>query len=388
MKQEIISYLSTISDEIFQLSKYLYDNPETSFNEFKACKYITAILEKNKFNVTNNFLSIPTAFFAEYGSGHPKICYICEYDAVQNFGHITGHNLISSMSLSAALSVSGVIPKTGGTVIVIGCPGEFINGSKVTMTKEGVFDDIDIVLMAHPDIITAESGTSKAILPLSIKYKSNEGFAYRTIGEYSALDATLFTFNAINELKKGFKKDSAINGVIVKGGSTPYLIPSETEANFYIRASKMTDAITIDEKIRKLMDTIGAIMGISINVSMYELPYDELITNKTLSRLFSHNLKEAGIIDIFNPKNTSSGLSLGTVSHKVPCIHPYVSIIEDNTTQYSTLEFARATTSDFAHDKVMKAAQALALTGLDVIESNSLLLEVKNEFFANLKETN
>ncbi|MDF2883818.1 MAG: amidohydrolase [Clostridiaceae bacterium] len=388
MKQEIISYLTTISNEMFQLSKYLYDNPETSFNEFKACKYITAILEKNKFNVTNNFLSIPTAFFAEYGSGHPKICYVCEYDAVENLGHITGHNLISSMSLAAALGVSKVIPKTGGTVIVIGCPGEFINGSKVVMSKEGVFDDIDIVLMAHPDIITAESGTSKAILPLSVKYKSNDGLAYRSTGHYSALDAALLTFNAINSLTKGFKKDFDINGVIVNGGSSPYLIPSETECKFYIRTSKMTDAVKIEEKIRKLIDTIGTIMEISFNISIYESPYDELITNKTLSRLFSHNLKEAGIIDILDSKDTLSGLSLGTVSHRVPCIHPYVSIIDDNVIDYSSKEFAMATISDFAQDKVMKTAQSLALTGLDIIENKALLSEIKNEFFAKRKETN
>ncbi len=388
MKQQIISYLTTISDEIFQLSKYLYNNPETSFNECKACKYITNILEKNKFNVKRNFLGIPTAFLGEYGSGHPKVCYICEYDAVENLGHITGHNLISSMSLAAALGVSKVIQSTGGTVIVLGCPGEFINGSKVVMAKEGVFDDIDIVLMAHPDIITAGSGTSKAILPLSVKYKSNDGLAYRSIGSYSALDAALFTFNAINSLTKGFKNDFSINGVMVNGGTTPYLIPSETESEFYIRASKMTDAAKIEKKIRELVDTIGNIMEISFNISIYESPYDELITNKTLSRLFSHNLKEAGIIDILDCKDTLSGLSLGTVSHKVPCIHPYISIVDDTSIEYSSIEFAMATISDFAHEMVMKTAQSLALTGLDVIENKTLLSEIKSEFFSKTKETN
>jgi Metal-dependent amidase/aminoacylase/carboxypeptidase len=95
MKQEIITYLSTIKQQLFDLSKYIYDNPEHSFNEYKSSKYIINILRQNNFNITENFLNIPTAFFAQYGSGHPKICYICEYDAVENKGHINGHNLIS-----------------------------------------------------------------------------------------------------------------------------------------------------------------------------------------------------------------------------------------------------------------------------------------------------
>ena len=36
------------------------------------------------------------------------------------------------------------------------------------MVKQGVFDDIDVVMMAHPDLTTCESGTSSC--NYSIKY--------------------------------------------------------------------------------------------------------------------------------------------------------------------------------------------------------------------------
>jgi len=382
MKQKIISHLNTIKEELQELSVYIFENPEESFHEYKACNHIISMLKSNKFNVKTNFLQIPTSFYAEYGKGHPRICYLCEYDAVPEKGHITGHNLISAISLGAAISLSKVINKTGGSIVVLGCPGEFISGAKITMAKQGVFDDIDAVLMAHPDVITCESGNSKAIVPLKISYESNSGFTYRKKdNKYTALDACLFTFNTLNILSKGFNNGIDIDGVILKGGESPYLLPSKTESKFYIRADKMVQACGIESKIRRLVDTTSFIMDLKSEICLYELPYEELITNKTLSRLFSHNLKESGIIDIAPPYNTNSGLSIGIISHKTPCIHPFVSIIQDKKIKYSSPEFALATTSYFAQDIMCKTAQALALTGLDLIEKESLLIEAKKELF-------
>lgn len=382
MKQEIITHLNLIKEDILNLSKYLYENPEESFHEYKAHDYIVNMLKSHNFKVKEHYLDLPTAFYAEYGSGHPKICYICEYDAVKDLGHIVGHNLISSISLGAAISLSKIIPKSGGSVIVLGCPGEFLGSSKVTMTKQGTFNDIDVVLMAHPDTITAESGTSMAVIPIKIKYKSKQGFAYRKSKGYSALDACLFTFNTLSLLEKGFEEDSTIDGVILKGGDSPYLLPSETESKFYIRSSKMCTACQIERKIRELVKTTSSIMDIEAEICLYELPYDELIPNSVLSRVFCHNLKESGIINVGSPKDTNSALSLGTVSQVVPCIHPYIRITEDKDLKYSSSEFALATISYFAQDRVIKTAQALALTGFDLIDNESLLKQIKNEFYS------
>ena len=380
MRQHIISHLSSFEDDIYEFSKHLYENPEESFNEYKAYSYIVDMLKEHNFDVQEHFCQIPTSFYASYGSGYPKICYLCEYDAVKDKGHVVGHNLVSAMSLTAAIGLSSVMDKFEGTVIVIGCPGEYTSGAKVTLAKQGVFDDIDVVLMAHPDVSTHQNGTSMAILPLKITYKSTSGFTYRSTASYSALDACLFTFNAIGLLEKGFPEDCSIDGIIAKGGSTPSMNPSEAEGKFYIRAAKMCDAVKIECKIRELAKTVGSIMDVSSEVNLYELPYEELIPNDTLSRIFTHNLKESGIINVGDSQNTMSGLSLGTVSHIVPCIHPYIGIIDNPEIQYSSKEFADATISKYATENVLKAGYALAFTGLDMIEREDLLREVKMEF--------
>ncbi|WP_315116803.1 M20 family peptidase [uncultured Clostridium sp.] len=386
MKQEIVTSLNLLDKEIFNISRYIYDNPEKSFHEYKCSAYLIDILKKHSFNVIENFMNMPTAFYGEYGIGHPKICFICEYDSADDLGHISGHNLISSISIAAALSLTKAVDKIGGSIVVIGCPGEYVGSSKVTMVRQGVFNGIDAVLMAHPNTVTAESGSSTALIPLEITYTSEKGMSFMKSSSHSALDAGILTFNAINALSKGFNSTISVNGVITEGGTSPALLPHLWQGKFYIRGSKMCHIEPIEKKIRDLVKYISNLLEVHSEISLYELPYEELITNSTLSRIFSHNLKESGLIDIDPPKDTFSSLSLGTVSHVVPCIHPYISIVESDSIKYSSPEFAMVTISRFAHEKVMKVAQALAITALDLLQKESLLSEIKLEFNKTIKK--
>jgi metal-dependent amidase/aminoacylase/carboxypeptidase family protein len=381
MRQEINTYLINIKDTLYDLSNYLYNNPEESFQEYNACKYITDILRNHNFDVKENFLQMPTAFYAQFGSGHPKVCYLCHYDGKRDLGHITGNNLTAMMSLGAALALKEVSKKLEGTVIIIGCPGELTGGSKATMAKEGVFEDIDVVLMASPNTITAESGTSPAVLPLKVKYKGKANEAYIKTSGYSSLDCTLFTLTALNLLLKGFGDSVRIATEVNSGGNGLKLPLGEAEINIQIQASSKMEASKIEEKIIATAVAASSLMNISFNTSLYDLPYDELITNPTLSRIFCHNLKECGIIDGTTAEREASPLSIGSVSHHVPCIYPYISITDDSSIHLSTPAFAKAATTDFALDTAMKATQALALTGLDMMENRTLISDVRSEFF-------
>ncbi|WP_040209916.1 amidohydrolase [Clostridium polynesiense] len=386
MKQELINSINLCSDEVFKLSDFLFHHPEISYKEYDACRNIVSFLKEKGFKVQENFLNISTAFQAEYGKGYPKICLICEYDGVEGYGHITGHNLLCGISLMSAVAIKSIVHKFQGSLTVLGCPGEYLGGAKVTMSKQGVFDDTDAVLLAHPDTETAESGTSYSILPLAVNYFGSSGLAFLSSGNYNALDAVLLTFNILNSIIKGLPEDITIQGILSKGGITPLIIPKESGGKFYIRAKNSSGASHAETMLKSIVSFVENLLKIKSEVSLYEPPYQELLTNITLSRLFSHNLKECGIIDINPPRDIYAGLSLGTVSHKAPCIHPYIGITEDNSIKYGTIDFGRATLSSFAKDKAVKAASALALTALDLIESENLLSEVKTEYFDMSRE--
>ena len=385
MKQEMISFLSNNESEIKALCNYLYENPEESYKESKSSSYICDLLNKYNFNVTKDYLDIPNSFYAIKGNSFPKICYLCEYDAIPNAGHLTGHNVLTSMSVAAALLLGEVIEKIGGSVAIIGCPGEYLGGTKNIMVKQGTFNDIDVVMECHPDIDTSESGSSSAIIALSVKYTSESKFSFLNRNNYTALDALLLTFNIVNSLKKGLDKNIEINSVINSGGTTPLFTPSECEAKFYIRAKNTKLAELTECKIRKIASFVSELTCIPKKICLYEPPNDNLITNKTLNRLFSHNLKENGIISINGPVNVYSGLSIGSVSKVVPTIHPYISIVKDDTS-YGSKKFLEATQSDFAFEQIKKAALALAFTGMDLIKNNNLLNEIRNEFYKQIEQ--
>ena len=381
MRQEVISYLSTEKEALFNLCKFLHDNPEDSYKEYDACKYICNFLRDRDFDVREKFLDLDTAFYAKKGNGYPKICFLCEYDAIKSKGgHITGHNLLTTISITSALGLSKVIEKSGGTVILIGCPGEYLGGTKSTYVRQGIFDDIDVVLTAHPDIVTSESGTSKAIIPLKVTFKGHDGLSFLDFDSFTSLDGTMLTFNVINALSKGFCKKANIHTILSQGGITPLLRPVESEGKLYIRAESTKTAKCIENKIRNIVACISDTMNLESCVELYEPPNEELLSNQVLNRLYSHNLKENGIINIGKPRDIDAGLSLGTVSHKVPCIHPYINIVDNVNIDYGTKEFADATISSFAQEQALSASYALISTALDLIESDFLLSEVKETF--------
>lgn len=381
MKQEMISNLEKHKDDIKNLNSYLYNNPEESYKEYNGYNYICDFLINNNFNVKRKFLDLETSFYASKGNGCPKICFICEYDAVPGEGHLTGHNLLTTTSIAAALSLGSIIEKIGGSVIIIGCPGEYLGGTKSVMVKQGVFDDIDVVLLAHPDIVTSESGSSSAIIPLSIKFIGHSGLSFLNKGTYTSLDGILLTFNILNSLLKGFPEDVEVNSILSNGGFTPLLLPLESEAKFYIRAKEMDIAKIAESKLREIAIYVSKLIRVQYSISLYEPENEELVTNRTLNRLFSHNLKENGIINIADSRDIYSGLSLGIVSKKVPCIHPYISVVPNEDIKYGTKDFAKATITDYAFDEAMKAALSLSFTGYDIILNENLLSEVKSEFY-------
>jgi len=386
MKQEIINYLATIEEEIHKISKFLYEYPEESFNEHKAHGYLTNILKENNFTIQENFLDISTAFMAQFGEGHPKICYICEYDCSCKEGHILGSNLISSMSIGAALGLSRVIPKTGGSVIILGCPGEFLGGTKVTMSKQGVFDDIDVILMSQPSFKNTNCCSSPALLPIKITHRCDDYSCFEKNKKISTLDVSLYTLNSINTILKVYPTTCSIDKISIHGKIVPNIAPDNIVTTFTIEAPDLEMAEEIKNKITKVISSFDDFTRLSSKITLSEVPYDNFVCSKTLCRILSHNLKEIGIIDIEEDSELSNGLSLGTVSHKVPSVRFLININEENSIKYACKEFGESTLSPFAKEKVLNTTKALALTGLDLINQPNLIAESRLELQNTIKK--
>lgn len=383
MKQDAISYLSTKQDELFQLSKQILNASENSYNEYKTSDYICNYLENYGFKTEKKFQNIDTAFKATIGNGHPIICLPCEYDAVENKGHLTGHNLLCQIQVGAGISLAHVLSKMkiDGTIILLGCPGEYLGGSKETFLRQGVFNEIDAILSVQPNTINCEVKSSAAVIPMEISFKSAYKLSFSRDCEYNSLDASLMLCNILKVLEKGFNcHNSHIDYVISENTKDPFVKANDSTMKLLIRAKDMCNAKIIRDKIKSITDYIGMLLGIDAQTSLYQPPSHPLTPSPTLSRMLTNNFKESGIIDIKEDIILHDGISLGSISTKIPTVNHLISIVgDDELIKYGTLDFAKATLTPTALKIVNKVTQAIFCTAIDILEAPHLLTEAKLE---------
>ena len=368
MKNRLFELGHELKQKLWEISDYIYENPELGNEEFKAVEILTSFLEEHNFKVEKEFLDIKTAFRATYESSKPgpTIGYLCEYDALPEIGHGCGHNMIGTMSAGAGVILSKILDEVGGKIIVYGTPAEETNGAKVLFAEEGVFDELDAAMILHPDANTCKSGTSIALYPLQFTYKGKTAHAASCPHEgINALNSVIQLFNGIDALRQHVTPDVRMHGIITNGGVAANIVPDEATAQFYFRSAKKE---TLDEllvKVKKIAEGAALMTGAELTMERYELPYDDLVTNENLSEVFNENLRALGITDIGERESFGSS-DIGNVSHRTATIHPMLGITQCYVRAHSR-ELADATISDFGHERLIIGTLALAYTGYDVL---------------------
>lgn len=382
MKDLIIKEVEALRATLIETSDFICSNPELGNQEFKAMEKLTTLLKNNGFTIETNILNKPTAFCASYVSNKPGPCiaYLCEYDALPGIGHGCGHNMIGTMSCGAAIALSKVLNLIGGRVVVLGTPAEETDGAKVDMAENGIFKDVDVAMILHPDDKTHKSGHSLAMDAIQFDFKGKTSHASASPEEgINALDAVLLTFAGINAIRQHITPDARIHGIIIEGGKAANIVPDSAIAQFYIRASKKKYLKELGEKVKNIARGAALMTGATLEISNYEISYDDMKTNKILSDRYTENLKYIGVTDIHPARSSYGSIDMGNVSNVVPSIHPYISISDAALVGHTTA-FREATYTDKAHNALVMGATSLALTGYDVITDKELLLRIKEEF--------
>ncbi|CAM3360685.1 M20 family metallopeptidase [Nosocomiicoccus ampullae] len=378
----------TIKKDLEHNAIDMYRNPELGDEEYRAMRLLTSELEKHGFIIDTNIVNRPTAFIASYESEKegPTICYLAEYDALKGLGHACGHNLIGNMSVGAGILLSKRVDETGGKVVVVGTPAEETNGAKVTMAEEGIFDDMDVALMVHPSDVSSESGDMLAIDPLQFDFYGKAAHAAGNPEEgINALDGVLQLFNGINPLREHLKDDVRIHGIIINGGDAANIVPEHATAQFYIRANERDYLDEVVEKIRNVAKGAALMTGTEVVISNYELSYNNLIPNDTLSELFTKHHKKFTDRPINKKEKSTGSADIGDVSHRIPALHPYVGMNCPGVKAH-TPEFREQTISEDGFKALEEAVLALSNTGLELLENREVLEAVKKEQAERLKK--
>jgi amidohydrolase len=387
MKNQLKTHLETIQNRLWEISDHLYHHPELGDQEYESMERLVEFLQEHQFTVEKGIVDRATAFKAVYDSKKegPTIAYLSEYDALPGVGHGCGHNLIGTMSAGAGVLLSKVIDEIGGRVVVLGTPAEETNGAKVPMAEQGIFDDIDAAMILHPADESYESGNSLAMDAIQFDYRGQTSHAAASPEKgINALDAVLQLFNGINALRQHVTSDVRIHGIIKEGGVAANIVPDKAVAQFYVRAKDRSYLNEVVEKVKNIAQGAALMTGAELHISNYELSYDNMMTNQTLSQLFTNNLLATGVKEVKKARQTYGSIDMGNVSQVVPAIHPYIGLDSPGLIAH-TKEFADLTITENSHMILSKGALALASTGYDLITNQDDLEKMKHEFYQNNK---
>lgn len=357
MKQEIISYIYSIKDEMNDLSHFLYENPEDSLN------YLSKLLTNKNFKFERNFMGISTSFISTFGHGHPKICFLCEYDAKNSNDCIYGNNLSTAISVTAALSLSKITAQNKGSIILVGIPVNHNCDALSLLDKQNAFEDVDVLMLAQLNKFTSCDYATKAQIKFKIVFHENENSTYNMQDSLLLFLAILPHIKPSSNVKINLESINSLNN----------------EAIINLEGLLINDLNEMKKNYEIILATIEKLTSLKIETMLISPPYEELVVSKLLNRIFSHNLKESGVIDINNDIVNSKFSSLGCISKKIPCISSHIALTKDYSIIYPSKEFQALTLKEDSIGILIKASQALAFTGLDLIEKPSLLLEIRSE---------
>jgi hypothetical protein len=107
-----------------------------------------------------------------------------------------------------------------------------------------------------------------------------------------------------------------------------------------------------------------------------------MITNYTLARRLQQRLDNVGLqLPAAKPEPASGSTDWGNVSYEVPSVETGFPILDRLCTWHSP-EVVAAADSPLGYANTLAVAQAMALTGVDLIAEPELLQAVKEEFAA------
>jgi amidohydrolase len=360
--------------ELMEIARWLHDHPELSGEEKLGSRKLADRLSAAGFNVEFGAGDLPTAFVArEEGAPGPVIAFLAEYDALPDIGHGCGHNLIGTAALGAGLVLASVRGNRPGEIRVIGTPAEETLGGKVVLVEAGVFGDVDAALMVHPAAEDRVLSDSLACQSLEVTYtgRAAHAVAHPEKG-INALDPLLALFAARDALMRQSRTGVRIVGVITDGGVRPNVIPERSVGRFSLRAPTRAILEQTVSAFRRHAEFVGEGFGCPLTIRLTDNAYDEMITNVAMADAYRENLAALGVSVNDAPREHKGSLDMGNVSHVVPSVHPFFALVPAAVASH-TREFAAATLTSAGEEGLLRSIQAMAMTGLDLLQDPDLL---------------
>ncbi len=336
-KQEVVAKIDQDQAIYAKIAHEIWSFAEVGYHETQSSNLLQSQLKEHGFEVKAGVAEIPTAFVATYGSSHPIIGVLAEFDALpgvsqdavperkpipgQIAGHACGHHLFGTGSVEAAIAIKEWMQKTGqkGTLRVYGTPAEEGGSGKVYMVRAGLFNDVDTVLHWHAsDRNEITSASSLANKSAKFRFHGIASHAAqapeRGRSAVKAVEAMDFMVNAMRE---HVPQTTRIHYVITHGGEAPNVVPEFAEVYYYVRSPSREIVQDVFDRVTKAAQ--GAAMGTETTVD-WEIIHGvyELLPNDVLSTDMQANLETVGGVT-YTAEEKAFAEKIG---HTLPGGHP------------------------------------------------------------------
>lgn len=426
-KQFVVNALTKKYDNYCHIARTIWSHPELGYLESKSSALLQETLRKEGFEINAGVADIPTAFVATYGSGSPVVGILAEFDALPGLsqdsvpeqkpiieggnGHGCGHNLFGTGSVAAAIALKEwlIQNKKAGTVKLYGTPAEEGGGGKVYMVRAGLFNGVDAVLHWHP----SDRNDASPVSCLSIKQgifrfygKTSHAAAAPERGR-SALDGLESMNYMVNMMREHINPTSRIHYVINKGGLASNVVPDYAEAEYTVRDLTVKSTELLWERVVKAAE--GAAIGTETKMK-YEVVTGlyNLLPNEPLAKAMHANLSKVGGVNYTEAELAFAKKIQATYGYQAPplslaqAIQPYEKGFFPASTDVGDVSWvvptaglnpatwvpgtAAHTWQAVAADGVsigfkgmMVAAKVIAMTGIDIFNSPTLVQQAKQE---------
>ncbi len=417
------------------LSDYIWDNPELGYSEYKSARALKKAMGECGFKVVDKLANIDTAFKGVWGSGKPVIGFLGEFDALAGLsqksgcpakeavvpgapGHGCGHNALGTGCLAAAYALKEVLKEKNlpGTIIVYGCPAEEQGCGKSFMSREGIFNELDVAIAPHPSDTNNVMGVSMlANIQVEFSFYGHAAHAAANPDKgRSALDAADLMIVGVQFLREHIVQEARIHHAYIDaGGTSPNVVQASAKLLFYIRAPKGYQVKEIFERVKDVARGAAIMTGTTMDFAVKSAMTD-LFNNDVLGKVAEEAWGEIGetkfsdeayeiakliapavgntnldnVLDTSVPKYVRIPVAMpgstdvGDVSYIVPTVMLMYAAETKGTPGHSWQLVAQSRTA-VMHDGMIHNAKVMALTALKLFENPQLVEKAWEEFKAS-----
>ncbi len=355
--EKIINAVEKHRSLILEAERYIWQNPETGYKEFKTSAYMEEKFEELGYDLVK--ADGITGFYTVLDTGKegPELLILGELDSIicpehkesdKQTGavHSCGHNAqcAALLGIAAALKEPGILDGLCGKIRLCAVPAEELLeieyraklraegkikyfGGKSEFLYRGYFDGVDLAFMVHQATSFAVKQGAVGCIAKNIIYKGKAAHAGGAPwAGCNALYAANCGLNAVNAIRETFKEPDFIrvHPIITSGGEMVNAIPETVRLESYVRGSSYAAIEAANAKVNRAF--IGAALSIGANVEIVDMPgYAPLRNNGEMMNIAKDALHAVCPEEPFGIHQTIStgSTDMGDISCIMPVLHPY-----------------------------------------------------------------